>query len=500
MHNSSPFTDQNNALFKDRLNRIAESLRTLTLSTVEEYQAEVYSRVNAVLSRGLAMTPLAPVSSEGPAVIGDVSNNYTILNNDADDIANELLRIEDSAADLFNLSATSLNQLRQAIREFVYESNHQRYSEEFLNNAQLSSYTVGLDYNAGLATNPLVSDTDLTSDATFSIGPNTVGGVDPSSSVSYLTDNRPDTSLILNGTTLELLLTFSSPKIINRITINLDTYAGLEISTLTTSPDGTLVQDILSDLGVDRILMDGTSNKFSGDVIIDFPPRHVQTMRLIVLDRVGQGLISFRSFACSSRTYSSTGQLTSAPILVPTGTVVFTSMQNVFSPFVSITHQISYDGTQFTAINPGDLISLSSSPFFYRAVLERSSSRFDSPAGPLVQTPLDPIGSPSYTLASSTSTPLGTGIIERTLQVNSVTGPIVLRDTPMPNTLTIQEGSLILSLANGDYSFVNNTITFPGSVTGLTISYQTSSLGNAAVKDLEHYYTPLLYEVKFETE
>src|SRR5208337_1320800 len=261
--------------------------------------------------------------------------------------------------------------------------------------------------------------------ATFSTGPNSVGST--TTPLSYLTDNRVDTAFVWNGSTLELLLTFSSPQIINRVTINLDTYAGLEIDTFTTSPDGTLVQDILNDLGVDRIVMDGTSNKFSGDVIIDFPPRHVQTMRLIITDLVGLGLISFRSFVCGQNTYSSTGQLTSVPIKAPTGTVVFTSTQNVFSPYVSITHQISYDGTQFTAINPGDVISLSSSPFFYRAVLERSSSRFDSPAGPLVQSPLDPVASANYILVTSTSTPLGTGLIERSLQINSVTGSIVLR-------------------------------------------------------------------------
>lgn len=494
---NSPFTEENNALLKDRLNRIAENLRKLTLTTAEDYQAEVYNEVNAVISLGVAMTPLVPVQV-GPATVGNVTENYTILNNDAQDIANEILRIENSAADLFNLAATSLNQLRQAIREFIYESNQQKFTEDFLNASQLSAYTTGVDFNAGLATTPVVSQSDVTASATFSTGPNSVGST--TTPLSYLTDNRVDTAFVWNGSTLELLLTFSSPQIINRVTINLDTYAGLEIDTFTTSPDGTLVQDILNDLGVDRIVMDGTSNKFSGDVIIDFPPRHVQTMRLIITDLVGLGLISFRSFVCGQNTYSSTGQLTSVPIKAPTGTVVFTSTQNVFSPYVSITHQISYDGTQFTAINPGDVISLSSSPFFYRAVLERSSSRFDSPAGPLVQSPLDPVASANYILVTSTSTPLGTGLIERSLQINSVTGSIVLRDTPMPNTLIIQEGSIILSLANGDYSFSNNTITFPGSVTGLTISYQTSSLGSAAVSDLQSYYTPLLYGYEFQVE
>lgn len=490
------FTDPNNALLKDRLARISSQLRNLVLSTAEEYQAEVYSAVNAVLSLGIAMTPLAPVASEGPAVVGDAATNYEFLNNDAQDIANELLRIEDAAASFFNLAATSQNQLRQQIREFVFASNQQRYSEDFLNSSKLPSVTANIDFSAGLATNSLLDETQVS--PTFSIGPGSIGAIDSTSSLDNLTDSRVDTALVWSGTALELVLTFDTPQIMNRISLNLDTYAGLEIDTFTTSPDGTLVEDVLADMDLDRILLDGTSSKFSGDVVIDFPPRHVKTARVLIFDRVGQGLISFREFSCFKRRYSSTGQLTSSAITVPTGTVVFSTQQNVFTPLVSITHQISYDGTQFTAINPGDIITLSSSPFFYRAVLERSSSRFDSVQGPLVQSPLDPIASPNYVLITTTTTPLGNGIIERTLQVNNVTGPIVIRDTPMPNTLVIQEGSVILSSTAGDYSFVNNTITFPQPVTGLTISYQTTSLGSAALKDREEFYTALLYEFKFE--
>lgn len=490
------FTDPNNAILKDRLARVSEQLRNLTLATAEEYQAEVYSEVNAVLSLGIAMTPLSPVASEGPAIIGDVSINYELLNNDAQDIANELLRIEDAAATFFNLAATSQNQLRQQIRESIYASNQQRYSEDFLNSNKLTGITGSLDFNAGVATNALLTETIVS--PVFSIGPNSIGSIDPDGPLVNLTDGRVDTSFVWNGSTLELVFTFSTPQIMNRIILNMDTYAGLEIDTFTTSPDGTFIEDVLLDMNVDRILLDGTSSKFSGDVVIDFPPRHVQTARVIILDRVGNGLISFRELVCHKRRYSSTGQLTSVAINSPTGTVLFTTQQNVFDPFTSISHQISYDGTQFTAITPGTEITPIRYPFFYRAVLERSSSRFNASQGPLIQSPLDPIGSNNYTLVSTTTTPLGNGIIERLLQVDSVTGPIVLRDTPMPNTLVVQEGSVILSLSAGDYSFTNNTIAFPGPVTGLTISYQTTSLGQAAVKDREEYYTPFLYEFKFE--
>lgn len=492
------FTDPNNAILKDRLARISAQLRNLQLSTADEYQAEVYSAINAVLSLGLAMTPLAPVASQGPAVVGDAANNYQILNNDAADIAAEVLRIEDEAASLFNLAATSQNQLRQMIRELVFAPNQKRYLEDFLNSNRLVNVTGSIDFNAGLATASLVNETTLS--PTFSSGATSVGSLDSSSAFANLTDGRSDTVMQWNGASLELVLTFPGPQIVNRITLNTDDYAGMEIDTFTTSPDGTLVEDVLEDLDVDRILLDGTSSKFSGDVIIDFPPRHTQTARIILKDRTGRNVIALREFVTLSRTYSSTGQLTSSPITAPTGSVLFSTIQNVFTPYTSITHQISFNGTQFVAIAPGTVIALASSPFYYRAILERSTSMFDTVQGPLVQSPLDPIGAVNYTLTSTVTSPLGNGIIERTLTLNDVTGSVVLRESPLPGTLQIQEGSVILSLVAGDYSFANNTITFPSGVTGIVISYQTTSLGPAAVKDREQYYTPLLYEVRFEQQ
>lgn len=492
------FTDPNNALLKDRLDRISEQLRTLTLSTVEDYQADVYSAVNAVLSLGLAMTPLQPIGQEGPATVGDASDNYTILNNDAQDIANEILRIEDNASQLFNLAATSQNQLRQQIREFVFASNKTRYVEDFLNTNALGSVTATIDFNAGLATNTLLDETDLS--PVITVGTDAVGSIDSSSSLANLTDGRVDSTFTWNGATLELVLTFPTPQIMNRLSLNLDNYNELEIDTFTTSPDGTLVEDVLGDLNVDRILLDGTSSKFSGDIIIDFPPRHVSSARLIINDRVGNGLIALRELACTLRRYSTTGLLTSNAINAPTGNVLFTTQENTFSPFVSITHQISYDGTQFIAITPNTVIALQSNPFFYRAVLERNTSAFETTSGPLIQSPLDPIASSNYTLVSTTTTPSGNGISQRTLLINNVTGPIILRDNPMPNTLIVQEGSVILSIEDGDYTFNDNTVSFPSGVTGLTISYQTTSLGATAVKDREEYYTSLLYEFKFEKE
>lgn len=488
------YTDPNSRLLIDRLARISKQLRSLTFYTISDYQAEIYSAVNAVLSNGVAMTPLNTIAG-GPAIIGDVSSNFTILNNDAVDITAEMLRVEETAADSFNLATASINQLRQQIREFIYQNNQQRYSEDFLNSQDLTSVSANLDFNAGLATNAIVATTTL--NPIISIGTNSTGEIDLNSSLANLTANVIGEFFQWNGSVLELVLSFPTAQIMNRIIINLDNYDNLEINTFTTSPDGTLVQDVLRDLGVDIIEIDGTSNKFSGDVIIDFPPRYILTARIIIQDRTGKGVIALRNLVCKQISYSSTGQLTSIPITAPTGNVVFTTVQNVFPPYATITHQLSYNGIQFTSINPGNTIALTSTPFFYRAILERSASSFSSKSA-LNQSPLDPVTSDYYTLNNSTTTPLGNGIIERTLQINNITGPIILRDTPLPNSLVIQEGSIILSLTGGDYTYNNLTITFSEVVTGITITYQTSSLGSAAISDLQSYYTPLLYEFKFE--
>lgn len=488
------FTDPNNSLLRDRLNRISQQLRNTKLSTAEDYAAEIYSSINSVISLGLSMTPLKTI--EGQGIVGNVIDNYTSLNNDSQDIANEILRIEELAANAFNKAASSQNQLRQQIREFVYSSNKKTYKEDFLNAEHLTSVTANIDFNAAVATNSLLTNTMLA--PVISIGPNSVGAIDPNSDVSNLTNAEIDTIFSWNGASLELFLTFSTAKIVNRITINLDNYKELEIDTFTTSPDGTLVQDVLLDLGVESILVDGTSNKFSGVVVIDFPPRYILSARLIINDRVGSGLIALRQLSCSQVRYSATGQLTSLPISYPTGVVTFAAVQDVFAPYVSITHQISYDGTQFIAISPGDTIILTSTPFFYRALLSTNTSTFTAASTPLVQSPLDPVASPYYVLSRTMTTPLGNGIIERTLQLNTVTGPITLRDIPLVNSIVIQEGSVILNSNNGDYTLSNNTISFPTPVTGLTISYQTSSLGSSAAQDLEEYYTPLLREFSFE--
>jgi hypothetical protein len=486
------FTDPNNALLQDRLQRAQEFLRSLTFATREEYQAAVYSSVNAILNLGSQMTPLTPVSAEGPAIIGDLSSNAISLNRDAGDIANEILRIEDAAGTLFNLAAATQNNLRQAIRQKIFANSGRRYREDFLNsNALVGSSTATVDYQAGVATLPLTNTLLLT--PVISIGKNSLGtlGTTPAA----LSDNDVTTSLVWNGTQLELILTLPAAQMVNRLVIGLDDYEGLEITAFSTTPDGTLSENVLNDLGLDAIPMDCTSGKYSGTVAITFPPKHMLQMRLVISDLVGKAVIALRSLAISQCQYGSSGLLQSNPIAAPLGLVQFQATQRVNPPFTSITHQLSYDGVAFVAITPGMELQLASSPFWYRAVLERSSAAFDQNS-PLTNVGYDPAQSSNYSIRRVTTLPLGNGIIERSLTLDNVTGPITLADTPLPGSLQVQEGSVILPA--GSYAFNNGIVSFPSDVTAIVITYQTSALGLAALKSLENYYTPVLEEFRFD--
>src|ERR1035441_9456914 len=56
-----------------RITRIKTQLRALTESTLEAYQAQVYSAVNGVLNIAGQMQPLALIEAETPAIVGDVT-------------------------------------------------------------------------------------------------------------------------------------------------------------------------------------------------------------------------------------------------------------------------------------------------------------------------------------------------------------------------------------------------------------------------------------------
>lgn len=483
------FTDPNNSLLADRLQQDAQILRQASYATMEEYQAAVFSAVNQILARGNQMRPLAGILPGGPASVGDLGTNLTQLSQDLNDIVSEISRIEGLTAGFYNRAAAAQNELRQAIRELVYASNSRTFVEAFLTRNQISSSTATLDFAGSVASLPVSSDTIVA--FTPALGPNSVGTL--SGSLDALSDSSDTTSILFNGSVLELLFTTSPAKIINRMVLNLDDYQNLEITAMVTSPDGTAVQDVLADLGQAAILIDGLSGKYSGNVILDFPPRFAQSVRLIISDLVGDNRISLRNVEFHARAFAGSAQLTTNPIYSPAGTLTFATTQIVPDPYTSITHQISANGTEFTAIVPGTVTA--TTPFYYRAVLARDTSQFVT--SPIART-LDPNYSSNYSLSSSSAVPLGSSLLQRTLIFTSISGPITFRDTPLPGTLRVQEGALILT-SGTDYTWdpTTSTLSFSQAVSGITVSYQMSSQTNASLTDLEDYYSPFLYEVSF---
>ena len=488
---SSLLLSSDDSVIADRMTRLQDSLRALSLSTREEYQAAVYSLVNRVLNLGDNMQSLVQVAPR-PAIVGDLTQNLTLLNQDAGDIAAEMLRVEDNAAALYNLAATSQNSLRQLIRTAIYASNPKLFVEAFIDDSALAaSYTTTLDYNAGLATLPLGVETQVT--PTIAIGLGSVGTA--GTPVSNLSAGTVGSSLQWNGTVLELVLSFSGPTIINRLALALDEYEGLEITELTSSPDGLSTDDVLKDLGVSSIIMDATSGKYSGDVILDFPPRYVTQMKIVIESRAGQAAFGIRSLSLFNRTYQISGTFTTQPITLSTGNALFSIDANTFDPYTSIAHQISTDGVNFNAIEPGQ-VSIST-PFWYKALLTRNEKAFTQQQSALLLQTSNGAVNAFYTVKSQTTNTLNSGLIEQTVTLSGITGPVPFRSTPLPKTFRVQVGSTYLNPGT-DYTLANNVLSFAAPQALATITFQTSSLGSAALASMKNYYTPLLYGVRFQ--
>jgi hypothetical protein len=99
-------------------------------------------------------------------------------------------------------------------------------------------------------------------------------------------------------------------------------------------------------------------------------------------------------------------------------------------------------------------------------------------------------------LQSTATTDLGGGIIERTLNFSAISGPVQLEETPLEGTLVVFDGTVPVSA--GLYSVVSNLITFTGEQTGIMIRYQTSAFARAGLPARKNFYSPLLFEVRFE--
>lgn len=502
MFNPTFDTIQTSQIILNRLARLQNVLRNFVAYTQVDYQAQVYSTVNHILNLGNKMTPPFSFAKETPAIVGDITANLSNLNNDGQDIAAEIVAVETQIAQFYNLAAGVQNTLRQKIREQIYSSISTEYTEAFVNDQQLQSgYTTSIDFNAGLAANPLTSDTLITPSLIIT-GPSSISSTltananyDP---MQLLNPSHQVTNVVMwNGTQVELQISFATPTPINRLVIHQDNYEGLEITQLSSSPDGIFFDQIDAELFPTDLAINAQSGKFSGDAIIDFSPRTVSVIKLVITDLIGQGFIALRGIEAHQRIYASSGQFTSNPITTPSGIVVFSTLQRVAAQLTSITHQLSYDGVHFQVIQPADVITLTSSPFWYRVQLNRIVDAFSSAASPLAEGNGDPSVSPNYVIGAITSTNLNGGVLQRNLAFTTVTGPIALNETPIPGTVAVYYGSVLQAPAA--YTFTNNVLllnTLPQS--NVTVRYQTSTFGTAGLTSLQNYFSPYLFQATFE--
>lgn len=479
-----------NALLLSRIERLRQQLRQVRFVTRSEGLARVYSEVNAVLAQGAFMTTLRTVRQETPAHVADIQDNLNRLAQDAEGISQELLRLEDEIARVVNFSASSQSSLRQQIRELVYESRSNRFVEAFLHRRQLDKTTASVDFQAGVASLALTGSQDVVPNRLV-IGAASAGSL-ASGSLPDLLDDSVETHIVWDGSRLELRLEFDEPQIVNRLILEQEDFEGLLLQELTSSPDGVLREDLRSELRSEQRVLDGSSGKKSGDYILDFHPRHAREIRIVLSDRIGEERISLRGVKVRQQRYEAASQVQTIPIAL-VGIVRFDPVESLAEGLTVITHQISYDGVHFQSITSGEEITLDSSPFWYRASLARMEDRFAARSGPLLTD--DPSVHLDYVLSESIAVDLGNQILERSLTFDSVTGPIVLRETPLAGTLNVWENGLRLTL--NDYTFGNGTITFPSSKTNILVRYQTSALGNSSIERRREFYSPLLYEVRF---
>ncbi len=484
------FASTENCLITNRLSRIQPQITALQLSTIEDYIAQLTSLVNKIVSEDYQMQSLSPIASQTSAVVGDIVTNLLNINNDCGDIADEVERLEDNASLLYNTSAAIQNALRQQIREGIYSSSSSTFIEAFVNKKQISSSTGTIDFVAGRSMGALIQETVLSPSLT--IGLASVGSTNDD--VSTLLSGSATNLFTWNGPVIEIVINFPSAVVVNRLVLTPDDYKGYAITTLTTSPDGSLFTDVLEDLGVSSISTGPEAGKYSGSTFIDFSPRSVSTMRLLITNSIDGTTIPLRLLSLIQRSYQPSATITSKPQTTPSGVVLFQTDQVEFPPFTSIAHQISSDGMLFTTVQPG-LLTLPN-PWWYRAVFSRSSAAFTNNSTPLSPSTIDPENSSAYTLVNSTCIVISSNTVERSLVFSTVTGAIHLRETPLPGTLSIKVGNLYLT--SGQYSIdSNNNISIPGSSTNVTISYQTSAQGAVNLSALQNYYSAFLNTVKF---
>jgi hypothetical protein len=476
----------NNVILVNRLNRATQNIQGESFATKEEYQESIYTAVNTIFNIGNNMTPFVPIVGGTPAIVGSVTTNFTNLNNDAVDIVDQLESLETDVARLFNLAEAAQNSIRQQIREALYYNTTTMFTEPFINSRNIATNAANVDYSPGRVTLPLVSSTQL--QPTISLGIDCVGS--SVTNVSELSAGLVTSLYTWTGSILNLTLAFATPTIVNRVVLVLDDYSSMQIVGLNASSQNTTYTDILQSLGVSYIEIDPTSNKNSGGVTIDFPAVLCSSVNITLQDLTGAEVINLRGIQLWQMVYSGSGFITSNSIPFTAGSAAFIKDDITSTGLTSITYMLSSDGINFSAITPGNITI--SNPFWYKIVLALNPAGFTAS----VPTTSDPSASTSYTIVSSSSIGLGANIYQRVITLSSVTGSIVLNEVPLPNTLTVQSGSTLLTV--GQYTFANNTISLATTYSSLTISYQISTANTSSLSQLQNYYTPFVNQISFE--
>jgi hypothetical protein len=176
----------------------------------------------------------------------------------------------------------------------------------------LDKSTASFDFGVGMTTLPFVAEQQLSN---YTITEGVLSSGTLMTTLDTLSDNKAETSMVWDGAQVEFVITFDAPTVVNRLRIELDNHQGLAVDILSSSPDGILNEDLLTTLPNSARFIDGSSNKFSGDWVVDFDPRHVKQMRIVISDRVGDEVISLRGLSLYNRRYQIVGQVQSKPIV-----------------------------------------------------------------------------------------------------------------------------------------------------------------------------------------
>jgi hypothetical protein len=179
---------------------------------------------------------------------------------------------------------------------------------------------------------------------------------------------------------------------------------------------------------------------------------------------------------------------------------MFRAAQHTADQLTAIAHQVSIDNVHYQSVMPDQVLALAV-PYWYRAVLTRIDANFDQAAAPLEFQGVDPVGfvhdtDSAYVLQSTATTDLGGGTIERTLNFSAISGPVQFEETPLDGTLVVFNGTVPVD--PNSYTFTHNCISFTGAQTGIMVRYQTSAFARAGLPARKNFYSPLLFEVRFE--